>query len=298
MSTLAQQYEMQATIARRPFLPAISWGAIVAGIAVGLSIQLLLTLLGVATGLSAIDVREQGAGVGSALTSAGIWQGVSLLVSVLAAGYIAGRMSGLHRKGDGLLHGLVAWAVILLLIAWLTTSAIGSLFGGIFSGVTTAAQTAVAGDVQINTPALASRIQALISGNGKQAAQKVSAQDLQAVQQSIQAGDRDAAISHLVDKMGFERQRAATLVDQALVVSGEPGSASPQAVSKAQGAVDSARTASWWTFAAVALSLIIGAFGGTLGTSARRANRTATRADVGGGRAMDGMGSRGAAVER
>jgi hypothetical protein len=54
-----QGLEMQQAIAvRRPYFSAISWGAIFAGVIVGLSINLVINLLGIATGLMTVDVAS------------------------------------------------------------------------------------------------------------------------------------------------------------------------------------------------------------------------------------------------
>src|SRR4051812_48319352 len=83
--------------ARRPLVPAIRWGAVFAGVAVGVSVQLALTLLGIASGLSSTDV-SQGETVGMGPL---IWAGLSMLIAAFIGGYVAARMTGLKRKVDG-----------------------------------------------------------------------------------------------------------------------------------------------------------------------------------------------------
>src|SRR6478609_2845631 len=87
---------------RRPLFTAIRWGAVLAGVVVGISVQLALTLFGIASGLSPD---------GSPMTNATalLWAAFAMLVAALVAGYIAARMSGLKRRADGLLHGAVSW---------------------------------------------------------------------------------------------------------------------------------------------------------------------------------------------
>src|SRR5690606_5139321 len=109
----------------------IRWGAVLAGVAVGLSIQLMLTLLGIATGLSSPSVSED-ALPGSAPL---LWAALSMLVSAFVSGYVAARMSGLKRKADGILHGAVSWAVTTLLFAALATTIGGIMVGTVFSSV-------------------------------------------------------------------------------------------------------------------------------------------------------------------
>nr|NDG08961.1 hypothetical protein [Oxalobacteraceae bacterium] len=43
---------------KRPLLSSIRWSAVIAGVAVGISVQLLLTLLGIASGLSMTGMQE------------------------------------------------------------------------------------------------------------------------------------------------------------------------------------------------------------------------------------------------
>src|SRR3569623_337318 len=117
---------------RRPLFPAVRWGAVLAGVAVGISTQLVLALLGIASGLSAIDVTQ---GENHSATAPLLWAGLSMLISAFIGAYVAARMSGLMRKVDGVLHGAVSLAVTTLLFAVLATSVSGSLLSGIFSNV-------------------------------------------------------------------------------------------------------------------------------------------------------------------
>lgn len=124
--------EAQRIISRRSYFSWISWGSILAGVIVGLATYMLLALLGVAAGLSAVDPQSTRP-VGSVPIATGIWTGISLLISAFVGGYVAARMSGLARMGDGLFHGFVSWAVTTVLFAYLATTAVGSLLGGTFN---------------------------------------------------------------------------------------------------------------------------------------------------------------------
>jgi hypothetical protein len=241
---------------RRPLIPAIRWGAVFAGVAVGVSVQLALTLLGIASGLSSTDV-SQGETVGMGPL---IWAGLSMLIAAFIGGYVAARMTGLKRKVDGVLHGVVAWAVTTLLFAFLATSAGGTMLSGVFSGMQTAASaTASSG----SGGGVAAMLKSQIGGN-------VNADALKTLQQQIQAGQRDQAIQTMTGTMGVDQARASTIVDQALIMSGSPQSASPQARASADKALNVAGTAAWTVFLAVALSLALGIAGGALGAVGAR----------------------------
>lgn len=248
---------------RRPLLPAIRWGAVLAGVVVGVSIQLILTLLGIATGFSAAD--GDGAGMGPL-----IWAGLSMLIAAFFGGYVAARLTGLKRKSDGVLHGIVSWAVTTLLFAVLATSAVGSMVNSIFSSVAPSAG-AGAGVTAPVTPKVSGVLGMLKSQIGN----NVSPEALQQLQNYIEDGQRDQAVRYMTGFMGIERSRAETIADQALILSGSPDQASEQGQAKMSRALDTASKAAWAVFGAVALSLVLGMVGGVLGAiSARRTTWT------------------------
>ena len=109
----------------------ISWGAILAGAVLALVIQLALSLLGLGIGLGTIDpLTEQdpmaGIGIGAA-----IWWVVSMLISLYLGATVAGRLAGMPRPTDGLLHGLLTWSVVTLFTFYLLTTAVGRIIGGV-----------------------------------------------------------------------------------------------------------------------------------------------------------------------
>ena len=114
----------------RARLSPVSWPAIFASLAVGISVMLLLTLAGVAIGLTVVD---PGGDSPRAITiGAAAWQTVSMLIAALVGGYVAARLSGLRRTADGVLHGAVSWGATTVLYAALATTALGALTAGMF----------------------------------------------------------------------------------------------------------------------------------------------------------------------
>jgi hypothetical protein len=242
----------QDNIVRRPLFPVIRWGAVLAGVAVGISAQLVLTLLGIASGLSLSSV----AAVEGPATGALIWAGLSMLIAALIGAYVAGRMSGLKRKTDGVLHGVVTWAVTTLLFVFLATSAGGSLLSGLFSSLNPGAAVAQSGGVG-----------ALIN---RQMGINVSPESMRTLQEHIGAGRRDQAIDYMSSSMGVKRDRAAGIVDQALILSGSPEQASPAGRDAANRALQQAGATAWIAFGAVALSLMLSLLGGAIGAMGAR----------------------------
>ncbi len=117
-----------------PVAPAtrrrISWGAIFAGTLVAIAVQLLLTLLGLAIGAWAVNPAAgtqgmQGVGIG-----AGIWALLSFIIALFCGGWVAGRMSGLGNKLDGLLEGFIVWGAVTVLTFFLLTTTVGHILGG------------------------------------------------------------------------------------------------------------------------------------------------------------------------
>jgi hypothetical protein len=244
---------------RRPLFPTVRWGAVFAGVAVGVSTQLVLTLLGIATGLSATAVAQgESPGAGPLL-----WAGVSMLIAAFVGGYVAARMTGLKRKVDGVLHGVVSWAVTTLLFATLATSAGGSMMTGVFSNITPNNQPGAGASGSRTYGGVLGMLQSQIGGN-------VSPGAMKTLQEHIRAGRRDSAIQHMMGAMGVDKERAETIVDQALILSGASEQASPQSRAAADRALDVASTAAWTAFLAVALSLALAIVGGAMGAVGAR----------------------------
>ncbi|WP_207482380.1 hypothetical protein [Arenibaculum pallidiluteum] len=107
----------------------VSWGALFAGVVLALALQLLLSLLGVGVGLSTIDPTQAGGtpAASSLGIGAGIWWTLSYMVSLAAGGYVAARLAGVVVKGDGMIHGVLTWALALMVSAYLLTSALGTV---------------------------------------------------------------------------------------------------------------------------------------------------------------------------
>jgi hypothetical protein len=106
----------------------VSWRAIFAGVLVALAVELLLSLLGFAVGLTAFEPTGQIArGVGMGL---GIWLIITAIASVFAGAYFGSRVAGDPWKGDGVAHGVMVWAGFSLLSLWLIGSGLGKILSG------------------------------------------------------------------------------------------------------------------------------------------------------------------------
>lgn len=263
-----------ALAARRRYFPAISWGGIVAGIIVGLAIQLVLTLLGIAAGLTAFGLGTTPP-AGEVPAWVGAWQSVTVLIAAFVGGYVAARMSGLQRKGDGMLHGLVAWGATTLIVALLTTSALGALFGrsGPAAALSSLGGNGVAAQAQTDgNPELGARLDELVRNATAQSTldAQTTAQTMQQLQRHIVAGERAPAIDLLVRTTGMPPDQATAIVDDALAFV-----RSPLAAPVAGETAEAAGVMSWWMFGAAILSMLLGIVGGLAGAAGTRRMRSA-----------------------
>lgn len=109
----------------------IWWGAIFAGSIITILVSFMLGLLGIAIGAANVDFRN-GVSAEGAGRSALIWWLVITLVAYFCGGCVAGRLAGVLRRGDAMLHGIVTWGVVTIAVVVL----VGSAVGGVLSGMT------------------------------------------------------------------------------------------------------------------------------------------------------------------
>jgi hypothetical protein len=104
-------------------------GATLAGAVVAIAAMVVLGNLGIAVRVTTAETLEPSArGLDIAAT---VWTVVAGLLSLLAGGYAAGRLSALRRRSDGLFHGLVVWAIVVVASALLARSIlVRTAFGG------------------------------------------------------------------------------------------------------------------------------------------------------------------------
>ena len=125
----------------------MSWGSIVAGVVTFFALLLTFSLIGSAIGLGVTDVTSDNPfdGVGTGLI---IWGVLTLILSLFAAGFVAGVTSG----RTGLIHGFLTWATsVILLFSLLTFTTIntfqtvGSVLGTVGSAAGSGISTVAGG---------------------------------------------------------------------------------------------------------------------------------------------------------
>jgi hypothetical protein len=112
----------------------VHWGPIVAGLLTALTALLLLSLLGLAIGLTTMNAgtaAAQGAPPADAGRNSAIWAAVSGILSFLLGGYVAGRTAALFNRGWGALNGALVFMLAVPLILWLAGQGLGTVLGSL-----------------------------------------------------------------------------------------------------------------------------------------------------------------------
>jgi hypothetical protein len=124
------------TLVTHDRLPRISWGAVFAGVILSLAVLLVLGILGAAIGASALaPLQYQDPARGFAFGT-GIWAVFMTVAAVLTGAYFAGRCA----PALGWLHGILAWAVVVLLTGYFATTLVGNTVSFIGNVAATTAQ--------------------------------------------------------------------------------------------------------------------------------------------------------------
>jgi hypothetical protein len=112
----------------------VHWGPIVAGLLTALTALLLLSLLGLAIGLTTLNAgtaAAQGGPPADAGRNSAIWAGIAGILSFLLGGYVAGRTAALFNRGWGALNGALVFMLAVPLILWLAGQGLGTVFGSL-----------------------------------------------------------------------------------------------------------------------------------------------------------------------
>jgi hypothetical protein len=112
----------------------VHWGPIVAGLLTALTTLLLLSLLGVAVGLTTVNAgtaAAQGAPPADAGRNSAIWAAIAGIVAFLLGGYVTGRTAAVFNRSWGALNGALVFMVAVPLILWLAGQGLGTVLGSL-----------------------------------------------------------------------------------------------------------------------------------------------------------------------
>jgi hypothetical protein len=242
----------------------VSWGGIWGGVLVAVGLLLLLTALGLAIGVSAVQPGEtEGATLG---TGAAIWAGVSLLLALFVGGMVATRIGAITDRATGFFEGALVWVVSILLMVYFAGSGIGMLAGGAFKlvgGATQAIGSAVQGqggganvDLSGSVDQTAARLK-----DPKTAQQIASATGMPVSEVQATLG----ATAQRVEANRDNPTQAAAEAKQGMAQLMEQARSSGALEQKAEEMQPAASKAAWITFGALLLSLLAAVLGAMLG---------------------------------
>jgi predicted RNA binding protein with dsRBD fold (UPF0201 family) len=270
-----------------PFKRRISWGAIIAGVIVGLVIEITLALLGTAIGLTYIEPQTKDTSMSAAMKVSLFWWLITWLISLFLGSMVAAKLSGIWLKSASAMHGLTTWAVSVILTIMLLTSAVGSIVGGAFSLIGKSAS-AVSSAVSKVAPTIAQQAgqllpqtnlgpimqdvndavkdpeqrQKLTDAVKKLFTGESTEQNKQAVVDVLtQAGDmNEAEARQKVDSWEQSINKTKQQVKQAIPEVNE------KAMQVAGKAADIGAAAAWFSFGMLVLGAIVSVIGGLIGT--------------------------------
>ena len=278
--------------------PRISWGAVIAGAVVAVIVGLMLNVLGVAVGASAIDVADRDTPSGTTFSVVGgLWLLAANLIGLAVGGYVAARFSGTADDTDGVLHGLSVWGIGYLLsavllgniIAGTTSTAMqgaSSILGGAAQGAGQAASAATGQAAQgVDPRQLVERARTALQTGGDPARMSSEQRNTEigtlvtrrVTDGNLPGGDRDRLNQLVAAEYGIPPEEAQRRVQQ---VEEQATRAAQEAERRAREAADAAATAgavaAYYAFAAMLLGAVAAVLGARLGTrNIRTVRRTA-----------------------
>lgn len=259
------------------------WGSVIAGAAVALACGVMLSALGGAIGASAVDtVARDTPTAGTFTMVAGLWLLASSLISYFVGGLVASRLSGVSDPDIASMYGLAVWGIGVLITAYLLASSLMgaastavTATGSAVSGVARAVGSAAAPVAQqVDPERVVGELAARLRGSETAT---MSPEDARAeigtlllrrfTQGSLQQADRDRLIALTARWAGVDEAQARQRVERLEAeVSARLRAAEETARAAADKAAKGAAAASYWAFAAIALSAAAAFLGARMGT--------------------------------
>ncbi len=153
-----------------PVRKRVSWGSIFAGVVTVLAISILISMLVTSIGLYLFNPTDSDPTSGISAT-VGIGTAISMIVSFLIGGFVAGKLAGT----DGLIHGLVVWGVTsivaILMVLFMAVGAV-KMTANVLGSVTS-----VAGSVLSNTASIAGNGMSKLAGQAKELFEDIDFKD-------------------------------------------------------------------------------------------------------------------------
>lgn len=262
----------------------LSWGGLIGGLLVATGVWLLLTVLGLAINLSAIDPNDPSESLRGASVTTGLWSLIVWIGALFAGGAVAGYSAGILERPRGVIHGFVLWSLATILSIFMIAGVLRTVVKGTFAAAETAVTAAAAAsggigetlDLDVNTliAPLNERLQ--MEGKPTVAPQEIQAALRDVTVTAVQQGrlDREAVVGALTEQTRLSRADAEDLANRIEVWFDARAGIAQDVRRGVLAAADSTGKAMWWVFFALTLGLGASVIGSTLGT-ARRKRRAA-----------------------
>ena len=265
----------------------LSWGGLTSGLFVALAVWVLLTVLGLAVSLAAIEPSNPAASLRGVGTAAGIWSVVAWIGALFAGGAVAGHAAGILERPRGAIHGFVLWSLATVLSIFLVAGLLRTVVRGALATAESAvaaagAVGAEAGQVlELDVGAVLRPINNRLLSEGRS---PISPAEVQAALQDVtvsglQAGrlDKSAIVRTLTEKTSLSPGDADDLADSVVAWFDERAAVAQDVRGAVLSAASTTGKALWWVFFGMTLGLGASLIGSTLGTG-RRQKRAAALA--------------------
>lgn len=116
-------------------LERLSWGSVIAGSLITIVLMFVFNLLGVTIGLTQINPspRYDSADASDLAIGGLVWIAVSNLIALFMGGWLAAYFAGIPESSDGLLHGIMVWAVSGIFTILFVMTGMGRMMSGLAS---------------------------------------------------------------------------------------------------------------------------------------------------------------------
>lgn len=109
------------------FRDRVRWGPIVAGVFTALTTLVVMTVLGLALGMTAFEPGETGGRTVG--TAAAIWGIITAVLAFFLGGWMAGRNALGSAHENGAVNGFLVGAVTVIIMLWMIGTGLGNLMG-------------------------------------------------------------------------------------------------------------------------------------------------------------------------
>lgn len=217
------------TTERSAIVSPVGWSAIFAAATVAVGTWLVLHLIGIGIGLTAIDPADASSlrrvGIGT-----GIWSLIAPILALFVGGLVAGRLAPTINTANAAIHGAVVWGLAAISAFVLLSMMMGSMVRGVAATgsavgrtVAPAVQSLAQADISLSDLGLSGedlvapineRLRA--QGMPPVTAKEIEAAARDALRSSIRQGefDREALVTSLEQRTKLNRQEAEQIATQ------------------------------------------------------------------------------------